>query len=73
MIAIDEKRALEMYELAWRWRKAKGAATKLGVVTFREHRAGSLTIHYLPSSGRLDMLVPPQSFDDRSTGRNLHG
>ena len=51
----DEKRALEMYELAWPLAKTKGAAKKLGVVTFREYRAGSLTIHYLPSSGRLDI------------------
>ena len=51
----DEERALHMYELAWALVKANGAAVKLGVVTFREYRAGGLTIHYLPKSGHLDI------------------
>ena len=51
----DEKRALHLYELALSLIEAKGVFVTLGVTTFKEYRTGSLTIHYLPSLGRLDV------------------
>jgi hypothetical protein len=52
---IDENRALHLYELALSLVEAKGVFVTLGVTTFKEYRTGSLTIHYLPSLGRLDV------------------
>jgi hypothetical protein len=51
----DEKRALELYELALSVVEAKGVVVTVGLMTYREYRAGRLTIIYLPTSGHLDM------------------
>jgi hypothetical protein len=50
-----EIRALEMYELALSLVEGKGVSLTLGVVPFKEYRTASLTIHYLPRSGHLDI------------------
>jgi hypothetical protein len=52
---IDEKRALELYELALSVVEAKGIVVTVGLMTYREYRAGTLTIIYLPASGHLDV------------------
>jgi hypothetical protein len=51
----DEKRALELYELALSVVEAKGVLVTVGLMTYREYRAGTLTIIYLPTSGHLDV------------------
>ena len=40
---IDEKRALELYELALSVVEAKGAVVAVGLTPYREYRAGTLT------------------------------
>jgi hypothetical protein len=50
----ETKRALEMYELALSVVEAKGVVP-VGLTTYREYRAGTLTIIYLPMSGHLDV------------------
>ena len=52
---IEGVRALQLYELALSLVEAKGVLVTVGVTTFKEYRTGSLTIHYLPSLGRLDV------------------
>jgi hypothetical protein len=51
----DEIQALEMYELAVALVKTNGVSLTLGVIPFKEYRTGSVTIHYLPRSGHLDV------------------
>ena len=51
----DEKRALELYELALSLVEANGALVPIGFGKVVEYRAGSLTINYLPKSGHLDV------------------
>jgi hypothetical protein len=51
----DAISALEMYELALSLVEANGVSLTLGVSTFKEYRFGSVTIHYLPKSGHLDV------------------
>jgi hypothetical protein len=51
----DEKRALELYELALSVVEAKGVIVAVGLTPYREYRAGTLTIIYLPTSGHLDV------------------
>ena len=50
---IDEKRALELYELALSVVEGKGVIVTVGLMTYREYRAGTLTIIYLATSGHL--------------------
>jgi hypothetical protein len=52
---IAEKRALELYELALSVVEAKGVVVTVGLMTYREYRAGTLTIIYLPTAGHLDV------------------
>jgi hypothetical protein len=52
---FDEKRALQMYELAMALVKTKGALVPISLGVLREYRAGSVTIHYLPQSGHMDV------------------
>jgi hypothetical protein len=52
---IDEKRALELYELALSVVEGKGVIVTVGLMTYREYRAATLTIIYLPTSGHLDV------------------
>jgi hypothetical protein len=51
----DEKRALELYELALSVVEAKGVVVAVGLTPYREYRAGTLTIIYLAKSGHLDV------------------
>jgi hypothetical protein len=51
----DEKRALELYELALSVVEAKGVVVAVGSTPYREYRAGTLTIIYLPTSGHMDV------------------
>ncbi len=55
MRTSDEKRALELYELALSVVEAKGADVPVGSMAYKEYRAGTLTIIYLPTSGHLDV------------------
>ena len=50
-----EVRALEIYELALQLVEARGVARTIGTTSFREYRTGTLTIHYHPKSGHLDV------------------
>ena len=50
-----EVRALEIYELALQLVEARGVAHTIGTTSFREYRTGTLTIHYHPKSGHLDV------------------
>jgi hypothetical protein len=52
---IDQIHALEMYEYALSLVQAKGAPVPIGASAVMEYRIGSLTIHYLPKSGHLDV------------------
>jgi hypothetical protein len=52
---IDEERALGMYEFAFSVVEAKGTPVTLGLSTYKEYRAGNLTIHYLPKAGHLSV------------------
>ena len=52
---IDEKRALQMYELALPLVQAKGHFVTMGVMTFKEYSTGRLSIIYMPSTGHLDV------------------
>jgi hypothetical protein len=52
---IDEERALKMYELAMALVKTNGALVPISLGMVREYRAGSVTIHYLPKSGHMDV------------------
>ena len=47
----DKIRALRMYELALSVVEAKGTPVTLGLSTYKEYRAGDMTIHYLPKAG----------------------
>jgi hypothetical protein len=51
----SEIRALELYELALRLVEAWGVGHTIGTTPFREYRTETLTIHYLPKSGHLDV------------------
>jgi hypothetical protein len=51
----DKIRALQLYELALSVVEAKGVPVSIGLIALREYRAASLTIHYLPKSGHLDL------------------
>jgi hypothetical protein len=53
----DEIRAMEIYELALQLVEARGVAHIIGTTPFREYRTGTLTIHYHPKSGHLDVLA----------------
>jgi hypothetical protein len=44
-----------MYELALSVVEAKGIPVTLGLSTYKEYRAGSLTIHNLPKAGHLNV------------------
>jgi hypothetical protein len=44
-----------MYELAMALVKTKGALVPIGLGMLREYRVGSVTIHYLPKSGHMDV------------------
>jgi hypothetical protein len=50
-----EIRALEIYELALQLVEALGVGHTIGTTPFREYRTETLTIHYLPKSGHLDI------------------
>ena len=67
----DEKRALEMYELALPLVEARGVLVTLGVTTFKEYRAGNLIIHYLPSLGRLNVWYRRKVLTIDKLGGNL--
>lgn len=51
----DEKRPLELYELALSVVEAKGVVVAVGSTPYREYRAGTLTIIYLAKSSHLDV------------------
>jgi hypothetical protein len=51
----DEIRALEIYELALRLVEALGVEHMIGATPFREYRTETLTIHYFPKLGHLDV------------------
>jgi len=51
----DEKRALDLYELALSLVEAKGVPVTVGTTTLREYRGGTLIIHYMPRSGHMDV------------------
>ena len=51
----DEARALQLYELASSLAEAKGAFITVGLLTFKEYRAGSLIARFQPAIGRLDV------------------
>jgi hypothetical protein len=51
----DEKRALQMYELALSLVEAKGTLVPVGFGTVMEYRTERMTIHYLPKSGHMDL------------------
>ena len=51
----NQIRALEMYQLALSLVEANGVPLTLGVTPFKEYRTETLTIHYLPRSGHLDV------------------
>jgi hypothetical protein len=44
-----------MYELALLVVEAKGIPVTLGLSTYKEYRAGNLTIHYLPKAGHVSV------------------
>ena len=50
-----EIRALEIYELALRLVEARGVGHTIGTTSLREYRTETLTIHYLPELGHLDV------------------
>jgi hypothetical protein len=52
---IDEKRALQMYELAMALVQAKGVLVTIGLMTLRECRHGMLIIRYQPNQDWLDV------------------
>jgi hypothetical protein len=52
---IDEERALEMYELAMALVKTNGALVPISSGVLREYRTETVTIHYLPKSGHMDV------------------
>ena len=51
----DEARALQLYRLASSLAEAKGAFITVGLVRFKEYRAGSLIVRFQPAIGRLDV------------------
>ena len=53
MISTNDIRALGLYELALSLVEAKGVLVSGS--TLMEHRAGNLTIHYLPKTGHLEV------------------
>ena len=53
--AAVELRAVEIYQLALQLVEARGVAHMIGTTSFREYRTGTLTIHYHPKSGHLDV------------------
>jgi hypothetical protein len=52
---IDDAYALELYMMAVAAVEAKGTIITVGLTTLREHRSGILIIHYMPSTGHLDV------------------
>ncbi len=48
----DDARALQLYELASSLAEAKGAFITVGLLTFKEYRAGSLIVRFQPAIGR---------------------
>ena len=56
----DEKRALQMYELAMELVKTRGALVPIGLGILREYRTESVTIHYLTKSGHMDVWSGPK-------------
>ena len=52
---IDDAYALELYRMAVSVVEAKGVLITVGLTTLREHRAGNLIVHYMPSTGHLDV------------------
>ena len=67
MISTNDIRALELYELALSLVEAKGVVSGS---TLLEYRAGNLTIHYLPTTGHLEVWYL-QSSDDQSRAENV--
>jgi len=51
----ETKRALHLYELASSLAGAKGVFVTIGLMTFKEYRAGSLIVRYQPAVGGLDV------------------
>ena len=51
----DNERALELYRLALSLVEAKGAFISVGQTRLKEFRSAGLIIHYMPSSGHLDV------------------
>ncbi len=51
----DEARALQLYRLASSLAEAQGAFITVGLVRFKEYRAGSLIVRVQPAIGRLDV------------------
>ncbi len=51
----DEARAVQLYRLTSSLAEAKGAFITVGLVRFKEYRAGSLIVRFQPAIGRLDV------------------
>jgi hypothetical protein len=52
---IDDAYALELYMMAVAVVEAKGTIITVGLTTLREYRHGNLIVHYMPSTGHLDI------------------
>jgi len=55
VISTNDIRALELYELAFKVVEGRGICLTLGVTPFQEYRTETLTIHYLPKSGHMEV------------------
>jgi hypothetical protein len=52
---IDEARALRLYKAALALVEVQGALVSIGKTKLREYRGDGLVIHYMPSTGYLDV------------------
>ena len=52
---IEDPHALDLYMMGVSAIEAKGTIVTIGLTTLREYRFGSLIIHYIPSTGHLDV------------------
>jgi len=62
---IDDAYALELYMMAVAVVEAKGTIITVGLTTLREYRHGNLIVHYMPSTGHLDIWYRRKVFYDQ--------
>ena len=62
---IDDAYALELYMMAVSVIEAKGAFISVGVTRLKEFRNGTLTIHYMPRTGHIDVWSGRKVFSVR--------